>query len=159
MPFSHRDLWSTAHVRTQLASGPMSEAKTFLYFLAITAFDWLQFTAFRLSRSSEPIPPWNYFDAWLALAITIAALVYLFLCNGGTRGAHFLYRYFPLSVVVGWKVVVASLVVLPVAKMLLSGVSPNVSGWSLSATVATLNLVMFYRIGHHLKCLGREGPA
>ena len=47
--------------------------------------DWLQFTAFRLSRSSEPIPPWNYFDAWLALAITIAALVYLFLCNvGGT---------------------------------------------------------------------------
>jgi hypothetical protein len=66
----------------------------------------------------------RYFDACLAFAITIAALVYLCLCNGGTRGAHFLYRYFPLSVVVGWKVVVASLVALPVAKVLLSGVSP-----------------------------------
>jgi hypothetical protein len=159
MPFSHRDLWSTAHVRPQLASGPMSEAKTFLYFLAIMAFDWAQFTAFRLSRSSEPIAAWNYFDAWFALAITLAALVYLFLCNGGTRGVHFLYRYFPLSVVVGWKFVAASLVALPAVKVSLSGASPNVSGWSLSATLAALNLIMFYRIGHHLKWLGRESRA
>ena len=159
MAFSHRDLWSTAHVKTQLASGPMSEAKTFLYFLAITAFDWLQLTAFRLSRSAEPIPPWNYFDAWMGVAITIAALVYLFLCNGGTRGGHFLYRYFPLSVVVGWKFVVASLVGLTVAKMLLSGASQNVSGWSSSVLMAALNVVMFYRIGHHLKWLGREDRA
>ena len=159
MPFSHRDLWSTAHIKAQLASGPMSEGKTFLYFLAIMAFDWLQFTAFRLARSSEPIPAWNHFDAWFAFAITIAALVYLFLCNGGTRGAHFLYRYFPLSVVVGWKFVAASLVALPTLKMLLSGASPNVSGWSLSATLAALNVIMFYRIGHHLKGLGREARA
>jgi hypothetical protein len=159
MPFSHRDLWSTAHVRTQLAPGPMSEAKTFLYFLAIMAFDWLQFTIFRLSRSSEPIAPWQYFDAWFALAITLAALVYLFLCNGGTRGAHFLYRYFPLSVVVGWKFVAASLIAFPAVQMLTSGASPNVSGWSLSAALAVLNLVMFHRIGHHLKWLGRESRA
>ena len=159
MPLSHRDLWSTAHVKRQLASGPMSEAKTFVYFLAIMAFDWLQFTAFRLSRSSEPIPAWTYFDAWFALAITLAALVYLFLCNGGTRGAHFLYRYFPLSVVVGWKFVAASLIVFPAVKVLLSGASPNVNGWSLSVTLAALNLVMFYRIGHHLKWLSRESRA
>ena len=114
----------------------MSEAKTFFYFLAIMAFDWLQFTAFRLSRSSEPIAAWNYFDAWFSLAITLAALVYLFMCNGGTRGRHFLHRYFPLSVVVGWKFVAASLVALPAVKMLLSGASPNISGWSLSAILA-----------------------
>ncbi len=43
MPFSHRDLWSTAYVKTQLAFGPMSEGKTFLYFLAITVSvaDWI----------------------------------------------------------------------------------------------------------------------
>lgn len=159
MPFSHRDLWSAAHVKTQLASGPMSEGKTFLYFLAIMTFDWLQFTAFRLSRSSEPTPAWNYFDAWFAFAITLAALVYLFLCNGGTRGAHFLYRYFPLSVVVGWKFVAVSPVALLAVKVLLSEASPNVSGWSLSAALVALNLIMFYRIGHHLKELGREARA
>ena len=153
MPFNHRDLWSTAHVKTQLASGPMSEGKTFLYFLAITGFDWLQLTAFRLSHSPEPTPTWGYFDAWFAFAITLAALVYLFLCNGGTRGSHFLDRYFPLSVVVGWKIVAASFVVLPAVKAALSGAPPSVIGWSLSAALATLNLVMFLRIGHHLKRL------
>jgi hypothetical protein len=153
MPFSHRDLWSTAHVKTQLAAGPMSEGKTFVYFLAITGFDWLQFTAFRLSHSPEPIATWGYFDAWFAFAITLAGVVYLFLCNGGTRGAHFLHRYFPLSVVVGWKIVAASFVLLPAMKASLSGASPSVIGWSLSAALAALNLVMFLRIGHHLKVL------
>jgi hypothetical protein len=156
MPFSHRDLWSTAHVNMQLASGPMSEGKTFMYFLAITGFDWLQFTAFRLSRPPEPIPTWGYFDAWFAFALTIAALVYLFLCNGGTRGAHFLHRYFPLSVVVGWKIVAASFVVLPAVKASLREASPSMIGWSLSVALASMNLVMFLRIGHHLKGLSRE---
>src|SRR5215813_9370037 len=114
----------------------MSEGKTFFYFLVISAFDWVQFTAFRLSRSCEAIPASNYFDAWFALALTLAALVYLFLCNGGPRGSHFLYRYFPLSVVVGWKFVAASLVILPALKILQRGASPDVSGWSLSAFVA-----------------------
>lgn len=157
VPFSHRDLWSTAHVIKQLASGPMSEGKTFLYFLGITGFDWLQFTAFRLSQSPEPIPTWGYFDAWFALALTIAGLVYLFLSNGGTRGVHFLCRYFPLSVVVGWKIVAASFVVLPAVKASLMGASPGVIGWSLSFAMVALNLVMFLRIGHHLKGLSRRG--
>ena len=134
----------------------MSEHKTFLYFLAIMGFDWLQFTAFRLSHSPEPIPAWEYFDAWFAFAITVAALIFLFLCNGGTRGAHFLSRYFPLSFVVGWKFVVMGLVVLPAISLVLSGISQSVIGWSLSAALASLNVIMFLRIGHHLNWLRRQ---
>jgi hypothetical protein len=135
----------------------MSEGKTFSYFLAIMAFDWVQFTAVRLMRPSGPIPPWQYFDTWFALAVTLGAMVYLFLCNGGPRGKHFLYRYFPLSVVVGWKVVAAaSLVALPAVKFALSGASPSVSAWSQSATLAAMNLFMFFRIGHHLRWLAGE---
>lgn len=155
MPIVHRDLWSTAHVQAQLASGPMSEGKTFLYFLAIAGFDWLQFSTFRLSRSSEPLAAWHYFDAWFAIAATLAGLIYLFWCNGGTHGAHFLYRYFPLSVVVGWKFVVASFIVLPAVKSLLSDAPPNIIGWSLSAALVTLNVLMFLRIGHYLRRLSR----
>lgn len=132
----------------------MSEGKTFLYFLAITSFDWLQFTGFRLSHSSNP-SAWEHFDAWFAFAITLAALVYLFFCNGGARGAHFLSRYFPLSVVVGWKFVAASFIVLPTVKAVLSEYSQSVVGWSLSATLAALNVLMFLRIGYHLKGLNR----
>ena len=159
MPFNHRDLWSTAHVKVQLTSGPMSEGKTFLYFLAITGFDWLQFTAFRLSRRPRPISTSDSFDIGFAFAITLGGLVYLFLCNGGLRGVHFLYRYFPLSVVVGWKFVAASLIVFPALTASLRGRSPSLIGWSLSIASAALNLVMFLRIGHHLKDLSRESRA
>jgi hypothetical protein len=100
----------------------------------------------------------GHFDAWFALALTIAALVYLFFCNGGTRGAHFLQRYFPLSVVVGWKIVAVSFVVLPAVRASLQGASPSVIGWSLSFALAAMNLVMFLRIGHHLKWLSRREP-
>jgi hypothetical protein len=137
----------------------MSEGKTFLYFLTITGFDWLQFTAFRLSQRSEPISAWDYFDAWFAFAITLAGVVYLFLCNGGLRGTHFLYRYFPLSVVVGWKFVAASFIVFPALKASLTWASLSLTGWSMSATLAALNLVMFLRIGHHLKALSRAARA
>lgn len=159
MPFNHRDLWSTDHIKAQLASGPMSEGKAFLYFLVITGFDWFQFTSFRLSQSQEPIVASEYFDAWFAFAATIAALIYLFHCNGGARGMHFLSRYFALSVVVGWKFVVVSFVVLPTLEASLGGTSKNVVGWLLSATLAVLNVFMFLRIGHHLKELSREALA
>ncbi len=41
-------------------------------------------------------------------------------------------------------------------KVLQSGASPYVSGWSLSAFVAGLNLLMFYRIGQHLRRFAGE---
>jgi hypothetical protein len=117
--------------------------------LSCVEAQWVNYRDPAIPRSRDGRP------AWFALGISLGALVYLFLCNGGPRGSHFLYRYFPLSVVVGWKFVAASLVALPALKILPSA-SPNLSGWSLSATMAVLNLVMFYRIGHHLKRLARE---
>ena len=102
MPENHRDLWDTRHVKSELAARAMPEGKVFLYFLAITTFDWLQLTAFRIRPNPEPLSPSSQFEAWFGLGITVVGVVFLFLCNGGGRGKDFLYRYFPLSVVVGW---------------------------------------------------------
>jgi hypothetical protein len=52
----------------------MSEGKTFLYFPAITGFDCLQLTVFRLSQRPQAISTWDYFGAWFAFGITLAAL-------------------------------------------------------------------------------------
>jgi hypothetical protein len=134
----------------------VSEGKTFLYFLAITGFDWLQFTEVRLSGRSEAIRPWDWFDAGFALAITLAGLVYLFACNGGPRGTHFLQRYFPLSVVVGWKFLAASFVVLGVLRAALKDAPPELLGWSAAIALAALNLAMFLRIGHHIRVIRRQ---
>jgi hypothetical protein len=54
MPLTHRDLWDTRHLTSVLGARAMPEWQVFLYFLAITTFDWLQFTAFRL-RPHQPL--------------------------------------------------------------------------------------------------------
>ena len=143
MAFNHRDLWDASYVRRQLSTRSLSESKAFLYFLTITAFDWLQFTAMQLGRPAELTNP-ETAGAWLALGITLTGVIFLFVCNGGSQGRDFLYRYFPLSVVVGWKFVAVMTVVLAVVQL---------DGWSKVAAMVVINALMFARIGHHLRTL------
>jgi hypothetical protein len=156
MRLRHRDLWDTRHVKSQLAARAMPEGKVFLYFLAITTFDWLQLTAFRIRPNPEPLPAPALFDAWLGLGITVVAVVFLFHCNGGGRGKDFLYRYFPLSVVVGWKFVLVMVVASWAVSLVIAGQPENVTRWSLVALGCLMNALMFLRIGQHLKALSRE---
>jgi len=151
MPLNHRDLWDTRYVKSQLAARAMPEWKTFLYFLALTTFDWLQFTAVRIMPAQGPVPASFRFEAWFGLGITVVALVYLFFRNGGARGRDFLYRYFPLAVLVGWKVVVVIVAALWAARLVLEGQPESVTRWSAVAIACLLNVFMFLRIGHHLK--------
>ena len=155
MALSHRDLWDTRHVKSALTTGGMPEAKVFLYFLAITTFDWLQFTAFRIWPNPEPLSLPAEFEAWFGLGITVAGVVFLFLCNGGGQGKDFLYRYFPLAVVVGWKFVLAMVIASWALSRVLAGQPENVTRWSVVALGCLGNALMFLRIGQHLKALSR----
>ena len=156
MALSHRDLWDTRHVKSELATGALPEAKLFLYFLAITTFDWLQFTAFRIRPDREPLSLAAAFDAWFGFGITVVGVVYLFLCNGGGKGKNFLYRYFPLAVVVGWKFVLAMVVAAWALNQVLVGQPEHVTRWSVVALGCLGNALMFLRIGQHLKALSRR---
>jgi hypothetical protein len=155
MSFSHRDLWDTKHVTAQLSGRLMSEGKVFAYFLVLMVFDWLQFTLVRISPASSA-SAWSEVDAWLTFSLTVAGLLYLFACNGARRGRDFLYRYFPLSVVVGWKFVVAMIAALRLFALALPGATRELAGWGSTAIVAALNVAMFVRIGQHLKALARS---
>jgi hypothetical protein len=78
------------------------------------------------------------------LGITVVGVVFLFLCNGGGQGKDFLYRYFPLAVVVGWKFVVAMVVAAWALNQVLAGQPEHVTRWSVVA------------LGQHLKALNRR---
>jgi hypothetical protein len=156
MALSHRDFWDTRHVKSELTTGAMPEAKVFLYFLAITTFDWLQLTVFRIRPNPAPLSLPEKFEAWFGIGITVVGVVFLFLCNGGGRGKDFLYRYFPLAVVVGWKFVVAMVVAFWALSLVLAGQPENVTRWSVVALGCLGNALMFLRIGQHLKALSRR---
>jgi hypothetical protein len=153
MRFQHRDLWDTKHVKQELVAGRVLEGKAFAYFFAIMAFDWLQFTAFRLSPSAAPPSAWERADALITFGLTLCGLAFLFLCNGGIRGQQFLQRYFGLSFVVGWKMVILSFVALAAHDMLMHDASPALVGWGATGVLAVLNVIMMLRIGWHMRAL------
>ncbi|HEY3068268.1 MAG TPA: hypothetical protein VGL09_20960 [Methylomirabilota bacterium] len=68
-------------MKAELASRAMPEWKAFLYFLAITTFDWLQFTSFRVFPETPPLMASSQFDAWFGLGITVVGVIFLFVCN------------------------------------------------------------------------------
>lgn len=152
MSFSHRDLWDTAHVKAGLARRDLSERKAFFYFITILTFDWAQFTVLRLSPD-VPANSWEYTDIILTLLLTVGGAAYLYRGNGGRRGRDFVYRYFPLSVVVGWKFVAIAVFALWFVETLPGDAA--VLGWLSTGIFAVINGAMFLRIGRHLKDLAR----
>ncbi len=142
-------------MREELRANRLSEAAAFRYFLAIMAFDWLQFTLIATTPSPS-IASWSAASAWVSFAVTVLGLLYLYRQNGGGNGAQFLHRYFPLSVTVGWKFVVVMLISSALIPMVLSKQSEELVGWSTTTALATINICMIWRIGVHLKSLSCE---
>lgn len=158
MSFNHRYVWNTAFVKESLRKERLSEAASFKYFLAIMVFDWLQFTLIATTPTPS-ISLWSAAGSWATFAITVFGLPYLYRKNGGADGKQFLLRYFPLSITVGWKFVVAMLVALWLAPVVLAGQSNETLGWSTTIALALINIAMFWRIGLHLNSLSDESDA
>jgi len=142
-------------VREQLRANALSEAATFAYFLTITAFDWLQFTLITTTPHTD-VGLRTTVNAWATFVMTIAGVIYLYVRNGGPTGRQFLYRYFPLSVTVGWKFVIAIFIVMWLIDLVLSGIGEEIRGWISTLALIALNVGMFGRIGAHLASLARH---
>ena len=142
-------------MREVLRAQRLSEAAVFRYFLAIMAFDWLQFTWIAVTPSAK-ISDWSTSSAWATFIITVLGLLYLYRQNGGSSGQQFLRRYFALSVTVGWKFVVAMLITVSLMPMVLPQQSEEVVGWSTAIALAAINISMMWRIGAHLRSLSYE---
>ncbi len=155
MSFNHRYLWSAAFITNVLRNEGFSEAATFRYFLAIMAFDSLQFTLIATTPTPS-ISLWSTGGSWATFALTVLGLLYLYRKNGGSTGKQFLQRYFPLSIAVGWKFVVAMFAVLWFTHVVLAGQSNETLGWGVTVLNTAINILMFWRIGFHLGALFNE---
>jgi hypothetical protein len=146
MHFEHRYLWSTRFVSARLAKGTLSDATLFRYFLAVMAFDWLQFTLIAVTPTAQ-LSLAGRANAWLTFAVTVLGLVHLYRRNGGAAGRDFLQRYFALSVTVGWKFVVVMLAFGALRDWLLRDAAAPAQAWIAVATMALLNAALFARLG------------
>lgn len=156
MSFDHRLLWNTRFVAARLRRDELSEAAVFRYFLAVMAFDWLQFTLIAVTPAAE-VSAARTANAWLTFGITLLGLAGLHACNGGARGRDFLRRYFPLSVTVGWKFAAALFAFNAALGAVPAGLAvPGTLAWTSVAAAALLNVAMFGCIGKTLKKLASD---
>jgi hypothetical protein len=152
MPIDHRLFWSTRYVKRKLIERSLSEQVTFAYFLAIMAFDWLQFSVIAATPNPR-IETWSAANTWITFAMTILGLVYLFGRNRGRRGVQFMSRFFALSVTVGWKYLAILYPLSWLVEACFGGYGPAVVGWLSTTCVAIVNACMFWRIGRHLHAI------
>jgi hypothetical protein len=148
----HRLFWSTRYVKRKLIERSLSEQATFAYFLAVMAFDWLQFSVIAATPNPR-VEAWSVANTWITFAMTVLGLVYLFARNQGGRGGQFMSRFFPLSVTVGWKCGAVLYVLIWLVEACFGGQGPAVVGWLSTTCVAVVNAFMFWRIGRHLHAI------
>lgn len=153
---NHRYLWDTRFVLSELKDNHLSEAAIFRYFLVLMGFDWLQFTMIATADTSN-IASWSVANAWITFGLTIIGLVFLYTRNGGREGQYFLQRYFSLSIVVGWKFLMATLCSDFAMAYVLAEASANIKGWGTTIVYAIWNAAMFLRLGKHIVHLSQHG--
>jgi hypothetical protein len=152
MSLNHRYLWSTTFLKEQLRYRTLSEAAYFWYFIAVMAFDWIQFTLIAITPTPQ-ISLSSIVSSWATFTITVLGLIYLYQKNGSDKGNQFFQRYFSLSVTVGWKFFITTYFISWFFQSVLNTTTTEILAWFQTVTLALLNMAMLWRIGFHLSSL------
>lgn len=148
-------IWNTRSLKAKLREGTLSDTHAFVYFFATLIFDYVGFTLGYLGQNGQPLSGWGRANALIALAMTFFGVLYVFFCNGGSRGKQFFHRYFSLSVVVGIKIALALYLIplIPLAINALLGTAIHIPVWTAFAYVWAMNFLFFVVVGQHLRQL------
>jgi len=87
-------IWKIDELNQQLISSNLTEPDVFKYLMA-----WTVLNSLAMIRYLVP----NQYDTYngiIAVVISIIGLVFIYICNGGKNGSHFLERYISISWVV-----------------------------------------------------------
>lgn len=95
--------FSTKSVKEKIANETLSETQLFIYFYLILMFDTISFVQQWLAIAGKQPTLLGWVNIWGLLTINAIGFVVLFLANGGSKGCHFLKKYFSFSFTVGFK--------------------------------------------------------
>ena len=144
-------IWNTTKLKEKLMNKSLTEGHAFAYFFAILIYDYIGFTFGYMGLNGQEPNVWIKTNIYAALALTFFGVLYVFWCNGATKGEQFFNRYFSLSVVVGIKFAILMLGLPILVDLATSGEAYNMFPWLGSAMFICLNILMFVFIGKHIK--------
>lgn len=104
------DFFSTKSVKENIIQGTLSEGRLFCYFYFIMMYDAVGLTQQCLAVIGKQATLIDMVNIWGYLSITGIGLLILFFVNGGTKGHHFLKKFFSFSFTVGFKYGIAFII-------------------------------------------------
>ena len=148
-------IWNTTKLKAKLMNKSLSEGHAFIYFFATLIYDYIGFTFGYLSLNGQEPNTWVKLNIYGALGLTFFGVLYVFWCNGATKGEQFFNRYFSLSVVVGIKFAILMIGLPILVDMATNGEAYNGFPWLGSAMFICLNILMFVFIGKHIRSVAQ----
>lgn len=97
------NFFSTKSVKEKITNGTLSEMQIFIYFYLILMFDTVSFVQQWLAIAGKQPTLLDWVNIWGLLIINAIGFIVLFLANGGSKGHHFLKKFFSFSFTVGYK--------------------------------------------------------
>jgi hypothetical protein len=144
--------WNIKSLKKDLVEGKITEYDSLKYLVIMTIIYTLD--AFPLAESSTN--QWDIIAFVVIGILDVAGIVYIFSCNGGTKGVHFLQRYLSLGWVTGVRFSVFALPVV-IVFLTINAISNLELRTSLSDVIVMGSLMIGYLFifGRHIKDVAR----
>lgn len=136
--------WRIEELKKDLIARPLADRDVLPYLLLFVGI-----TGLIPVFPPESMNAWDYATALWTFLLTITGTLYLYRCNGGKAGSHFVQRYLSIGwvVAVRWALVVTALFVV---LLLLVDASDEGSSPAVALFFMVAEVVLYQRIGHHI---------
>ncbi len=149
-------VWNTKKLKYKLNAKELPEWQAFIYFLIVMVYDHAAFTFSYLSLDGQSLSYNGKVNIISALVMTVVGILYVYFKNGGAKGVLFFQRYFSLSVVVGIKFAILILVIPQIFDSVTDGKIYEIFPWFGTVVFISLNIMMFWFIGSHVRSLANN---
>ncbi len=142
--------WKINRLKEDLIKGPLSESESFKYLIAITIVYGLTMVMVLFLENNF----WDIYSAIVTGIISIVGVIYIYKCNNGREGTHFLQRYLSLGWVVGIRWMVLLVLPATIVYFIALGIYSEVPSSTTLLDLLFLNLLylpFFWLFGKHIK--------
>ena len=148
--------WRIEKLKAEMVARPLSEREALSYLIVSTALTAV--TAF-IPATMNNI--WDVLGAAWGVLLGVMGTLYIYRRNGGAAGQHFLQRYFAVGWVVSlrWLVVIVLVAVGFFATLAALEIEAETTTWYVFLFVAVAEVVVYWRIGHHVGDLASRTKA
>jgi len=142
--------WNIEALKSRLLVRPLSDRESLPYLVA-----FLVSSAFACAFPTIGYNLWDGVSAFLSMITASAGTVYLFFCNGGLNGVHFLQRFFAIGWIATLRCIPLVLVATFVYIYLIEtyGQSADESTFQSCMFSLIVELLIIWRIGYHIRSL------